>query len=65
MLAQAAAARDASDTARATNIGTTWTNLFNNIGNVGKDIDSINLTREFIKANPSYITGTLKELFGL
>ena len=49
MLAQAAAARDASDTARATNIGTTWTNLFNNIGNVGKDIDAYNLTQKAIE----------------
>lgn len=63
LMAEAAKARDLSDTARATNIGATTTNLFNNIGNVGRDKDSFNMLREFLKANPQYVTQDLFNLF--
>lgn len=72
MLAQAAAARDASDTARAASISTTGTNFYNQLGNVGKDKDAFTqsivkilsdwnkLTPEAQKLYTSYINNTTK-----
>ena len=63
MLEKAATARDASDTARATNISATSTNFFNNLGNVGKDRDSFMLSALGILTNWENMTPEMQELW--
>lgn len=65
MLARAAAARDAADTAWSEGISQTSTNFLNQLGSVGKDLDSYNMVRLWLKANPQYATKEELKYYGL
>ena len=65
MLSQAAAARDAADTAWSKGISETSTNFLNQLGQVGKDRDAYNIVKLWLMANPQYATKEMKQYYGL